>query len=62
MMDRMFRGAVTDYINVTPTFTFNVADVFLFIGMVLAILGIVTGLVGSSTDSQAAARERTAPG
>lgn len=62
LFDRMVHGAVTDYVNVTPTFTFNLADAFLFIGMVLAIAGIVAGLAGSSAEERAAARERTASG
>jgi len=62
LLDRLLRGAATDYINVTPTLTFNLADVFLFIGMVLAIAGLAAGLVGSRAGGEPAARGRTAPG
>ena len=47
LVDRLRNGAATDYINVTPTLTFNLADLFLFVGMVLAVAGIVAGLAQS---------------
>jgi lipoprotein signal peptidase len=47
LVDRIMYAGVTDYINVTPTLTFNLADVFLFTGMVLSVAGIAVGLIRS---------------
>ena len=44
LVDRLLAGAVTDYINVRPTFTFNLADLFLVVGMVLGVAGVVRAL------------------
>jgi lipoprotein signal peptidase len=44
LLDRVVAGEVTDYINVSPTFTFNLADLFLLVGMVLAVAGIARAL------------------
>lgn len=45
LLDRLLAGEVTDYINVSPTFTFNLADLFLLVGMVFAVAGIAWALV-----------------
>lgn len=47
LVDHLLYAGVTDYINVSPTLTFNLADVFLFAGMVLAVAGIAVGLIRS---------------
>lgn len=44
LLDRLVAGEVTDYVNISPTFTFNLADVFLLAGMVLAVAGIAMTL------------------
>jgi lipoprotein signal peptidase len=49
VLDRLVAGGVTDYVNVTPTFTFNLADLSLLVGMVLAIAGIARRLGGSAS-------------
>jgi len=46
VLDRLLVGAANDYVNVTPTFTFNLADLLLLVGMVLAVSGIARRLVG----------------
>lgn len=61
LVDRLLNVAATDYINVTPTLTFNLADVFLFAGMVLAMAGIAAGLVGSPV-TQADGHDRVRAG
>jgi signal peptidase II len=45
VLDRLLVGAANDYVNLTPTFTFNLADVLLLAGMVLAVAGIAPSLV-----------------
>jgi len=40
LLDRLLAGRVTDYINVSPTFTFNLADLFLLVGMVLSVAAV----------------------
>jgi lipoprotein signal peptidase len=47
LVDRFLNTGVTDYINVSPTLTFNLADIFLFAGMVLAMAGIAADLIKS---------------
>lgn len=37
VLDRLLVGGANDYVNLTPTFTFNLADVLLLLGMVLAV-------------------------
>jgi signal peptidase II len=54
LLDRLLAGHVTDYVNVTPTFTFNLADVFLLVGTVLAIGSIARSL--AATEHRPAAR------
>jgi signal peptidase II len=49
VLDRLLVGGVNDYVNVTPTFTFNLADLSLLVGMVLAIASIARRLGGSAT-------------
>lgn len=44
VLDRLLVGGATDYLNVTPTFTFNLADLMLLVGMVLAVAGIARHL------------------
>jgi len=44
VLDRLLVGGVTDYVNLTPRFTFNLADLMLLVGMVLAIASIARGL------------------
>jgi len=44
VLDRLVFGRVTDYVNLTPRFTFNLADVLLLVGMVLAVAGIARAL------------------
>jgi lipoprotein signal peptidase len=46
VLDRLLAGGVTDYVNLTPTFTFNLADLMLLVGMVLAIASIARRLGG----------------
>ena len=48
LLDRLLAGEVTDYVNVSPTFTFNLADLFLLVGMVLAVAGIARALAAPS--------------
>jgi signal peptidase II len=45
VLDRLLVGAANDYVNLTPTFTFNLADALLLVGMVLAVAGIAPRLV-----------------
>lgn len=45
LLDRFITGGANDYLNLTPTFTFNLADVFLLLGMTLAMAAIVRALV-----------------
>ena len=44
VLDRFLVGGATDYVNVTSTFTFNLADVMLLAGMVLAVASIARQL------------------
>ncbi len=44
VLDRLLVGGVTDYVNLTPRFTFNLADLMLLVGMVLAVASIARGL------------------
>jgi signal peptidase II len=44
LLDRLLAGGVTDYINVSPRFTFNLADLFLLVGMVLGVAGVARAL------------------
>lgn len=46
LLDRLLAGGVTDYVNVTPRFTFNLADLMLLTGMVLAVASIARGMSG----------------
>jgi signal peptidase II len=41
VLDRLLVGAANDYVNVTRTFTFNLADLMLLVGTVLAVASIV---------------------
>jgi lipoprotein signal peptidase len=52
LLDRLLAGRVTDYINLTPTLTFNLADAFLLVGMVLATAGIAAGLLSSGARTE----------
>lgn len=49
LLDHLVAGGVTDYINVSPTFTFNLADLFLLVGMVLAVAGIARALAAPAS-------------
>jgi lipoprotein signal peptidase len=40
VLDRLLVGGANDYVNVTPRFTFNLADLLLLAGMVLAVASI----------------------
>jgi lipoprotein signal peptidase len=59
LLDRLLHTGVTDYVNVSPTLTFNLADVFLFVGMVLAMAGIAAGLLRSPSDFGPEGRQAT---
>jgi len=38
LLDRVFRGGATDYISIAHSLTFNIADIFIVIGVI--VLGI----------------------
>src|SRR5262249_24581285 len=59
LLDRLLHTGVTDYLNVSPSLTFNLADVFLFVGMVLAMAGIAAGLLRSPCDFGPERRQAT---
>lgn len=44
VLDRLLVGGANDYLNLTPTFTFNLADLLLLVGMVLAVGSIARHL------------------
>lgn len=44
VLDRLLVGAANDYVNVAPTFTFNLADLMLLAGTVLAVASIARRL------------------
>jgi signal peptidase II len=44
VLDRLLVGAANDYVNLTPTFTFNLADLMLLAGTVLAVASIARRL------------------
>ena len=46
VLDRLLVGAANDYVNLTPTFTFNLADLMLLVGTVLAVASIARRLGG----------------
>jgi lipoprotein signal peptidase len=48
LMDRFWVGSVSDYVNVSPTFTFNLADVLLLVGMTLAVASIARALAAGN--------------
>jgi lipoprotein signal peptidase len=56
LLDRLLAGHVTDYVNLTPTLTFNLADVFLLLGTALATVGIAMALIRSSATQPSADR------
>jgi lipoprotein signal peptidase len=47
LLDRLLAGGVHDYVNLTSTFTFNLADIFLLLGTVLAVVSIARGVQGT---------------
>lgn len=49
LLDRFAVGGANDYVNLTPTFTFNLADVALLAGMVFAVAGIGRELAGGGS-------------
>jgi lipoprotein signal peptidase len=65
LLDRVLAGHVTDYVNLTPTLTFNLADVFLLLGTVLATAGIAVALIrsvpGEAGRASAPRREQADP-
>jgi signal peptidase II len=44
VLDRLLVGGANDYVNVSPTFTFNLADLMLLLGTVLAVASIARRL------------------